>query len=99
MQLFIDGIDHFDSGHRNKFFLDLEKRFPDSPWNRRAKILASLAGSIRLLEKQIQRQQVLLEAQQGDHLALIELKQENDLLNEQVKVLKALIVDLELRQP
>lgn len=99
MQLFVAGIDHFDSSHRSDAFLRLEQQFPNSAWNRRAKILASLAGSLRLLEKQIKRQQALIEGQKNDHLDLIELKQENELLRDQVKVLKSLIVDLELRQP
>ncbi len=99
MLLFVEGIDRFDSGHRSEAFLQLEQQHPDSSWNRRAKVLASLAGSIRLLEKQIKRQQTLIDGQKNDHLELVELKQENDLLRDQVKILKSLIVDLELRQP
>lgn len=99
MLLFIDGVDHFDSNHRSDSFMQLAQQFPDSPWNRRAKVLASLAGSIRLLEKQIERQHALIEGQKRDHLDLIEFKQENNLLREQVNILKALIIDLELRQP
>lgn len=99
MLLFIDGVDHFDSNHRSDAFMQLAQQFADSPWNRRAKVLASLAGSIRLLEKQIERQQALIEGQKSDHLDLIEFKQENDLLREQINILKALIIDLELRQP
>lgn len=99
LQLFMDGIDRFDANRRSDAFLTLEQNYPESPWTRRAKVLASLAGSIRLLEKQIQRQQTLIDAQQIDRDALVDLRQENELLREQVSVLKALIVDLELRQP
>ncbi len=97
--LFIEGIDRFEPGHRTEAFLKLEQNFSDSAWNQRAKVLANLAGSRRILEKQIQRQQAVIDKQQNDKLALKKLTQENDLLQEQVKVLKSLIIDLELHQP
>ncbi len=99
LQLFVEGIDHFDAGRRTAAFAELEQRYPNSPWMRRSRILASLAGSVRLLEKQVKRQQTLIEGHQKDRQALADLKHENDLLREQVQVLKALVVDLELRQP
>lgn len=97
--LFVEGVDHFDPANRSVAFLQLEKQYPSSPWNRRAKTFASLAGTIRLLEKQVNRQQTLINDRNNDQQTLISLRQENALLNEQVKVLKALIIDLELRQP
>ena len=99
MSLFIEGIDHFEPGHRTEAFLKLEQLFSDSAWNRRAKILANLAGSTRLLEKKIQRQQTVIDSQANDKLALKKLTQENNLLQEKVKVLKSLIIDLEIHQP
>lgn len=99
MRLFVEGIDHFNAEHRSEPFLQLEQNFPDSAWNRRAKTLATLAGSIRLLEKQIKRQQALIEEQQNTQLTLAALTQENEHLQEQVKILKSLIIDLELNQP
>jgi hypothetical protein len=50
-RLFIEGIDRFEPGQRTDAFLELEQNFSDSAWNRRAKTLANLAGSRRLLEK------------------------------------------------
>jgi len=99
MSLFIEGIDHFDGARRSKVFLKLEQDFPESDWNRRAKVLASLAGQSRLFEKQINRQHTLIDAQNNELLTLKAKSQENTLLHEQIKVLKALIVDLELHQP
>ncbi len=97
--LFIKGIDRFEPSQRTEAFLELEQNFSDSAWNRRAKILANLAGSRRLLEKQLRRQQAVISKQQNDKLTLKKLTQENNLLQEQVKVLKSLIIDLELHQP
>ena len=99
MLLFTDGIDHFDSAQRNEAFARLEQQYPNSSWARRAKIISGLAGSRRVLEKQLKRQQEVIKKQEADRLALIDLKQQNKLLQEQVDVLKSLIVDLELRQP
>ncbi len=99
MSLFVEGIDHFESDHRSEAFLRLEQNFPDSVWTRRGRVLANLAGSIRLLEKQIKRQQSVIDEQKKDQLALKSLTQENELLQEQVEVLKSLIIDLELHQP
>lgn len=99
LSLFIEGIDHFEPGHRTESFLKLEQQFSGSAWNRRARTLANLAGSTRLLEKKIQRQQTVIDAQRNDKLTLKKITQENILLQEQVKILKSLIIDLELHQP
>ena len=99
LQLFSAGLDSPDAAERKANFRRLQQRFPNSPWNQRAKRIESLAASIDDLQDRIKRQQEIIKAQKTDRLELNDLRQRNDLLREQVEVLKSMIVDLQLKQP